>query len=81
MELPSCKGDAIELKEKWLSILCHIVKKYNLGKAMDILNERTLAYFALESVVSAKTLLNDLAHLAKFNYTGQLQVFHALYNN
>ena len=26
-------------------------------------------------------MLNDLAHLTKFNYTGQLQVYHASYNN
>ena len=26
-------------------------------------------------------MLNDLAHLTKFNYTGQLQVYHASYKN
>ena len=95
----SCKGDEIELKEKWLSLLCYIVNIYNWGNATKYtkcahsdlsqrdrrkiawLNEGTPAYLTLESVVTDKTLLNDLKHLTKFNNTGQLEVYHALCTN
>ena len=33
-----------------------------------------------ETVAKEKTLLNDLQYLTEFNHTGQLEVYHSLYN-
>ena len=90
---------SVVLKEKWLSLLCHIVKKHNWciatkyttsthsnlsrrdWRVIAWLNNETSAYFALESVIRDKADdEKDQAHLAKFNLTGQLEVYHALYN-
>ena len=29
----TCEGDEVELKEKWLHLLCHMVSKHNWGNA------------------------------------------------
>ena len=44
------------------------------------LKEGSPAFIALERVVMNKTLLGDLKYLASFNHTGNLEVFHSLYN-
>jgi hypothetical protein len=41
---------------------------------------RSPAYLALEKIVSSKALINDLKHLTAFNHTGNLEVYHSLYN-
>ena len=44
------------------------------------LKEGSPAYKALETVVKEKTLLNYLQYLTEFNHTGQLEVYHSLFN-
>ena len=38
------------------------------------------AYNALEKIVTDKNLIKDLKHLVDFRHTGNLEVYHALYN-
>ena len=42
--------------------------------------EGSPAYVALESVIKDKFLLRDLRYLTEFSHTGQIEVYHSLYN-
>ena len=42
--------------------------------------EDSPAYVGLEKVVTSKYLLNDLKYLVDFSHTGNLEVYHSLYN-
>ena len=44
------------------------------------LEEGSPSYIALEQVVKEKSLLSDLSYLTDFEHTGQLEVYHSLYN-
>ena len=44
------------------------------------LKEGSPAYKSLENVVRDKYLVNDLRYLVEFKHTGNLEVYHALYN-
>ncbi|XP_057308719.1 uncharacterized protein LOC130647027 [Hydractinia symbiolongicarpus] len=94
----SGNGNVVELREKWLSLLCHVKNKHKwesnkiyhkcehskLSKleqrSKKWLMEGAPAYKALESVVRAKSLLRDLKYFVEFKHTGNLEVYHSLYN-
>ena len=94
----TCKGDSLELKEKWLSLLhhvgnvhswddCKVFKKCQHNKLTKKETKEKVwllkgspAHQALEKVVANKGLLLDLMYLTSFNHTGNLEVYHSVYN-
>ena len=42
--------------------------------------EGSPSYIALEKVINDKNLINDLKYLLNFSHTGDLEVYHSLYN-
>ena len=94
----SCKGDPVILKEKWVSLMHHIINKHTWEDATTYtkcdhpklrkrdrlekkwLTEGSPAYNALESVVKDRRLLSDLIYLTDFSHTGNIEVYHSLYN-
>ena len=92
----TCKGSEILLKEKWISIMFHIqnihvfhghymytecghkkLPEYPNKQWIDPTSE---AFDALQRIVLGKNPLNDLKHLVCFSHTGELEIYHALYN-
>ena len=92
----TCKGREILLKERWISIIFHIqnihvfhshhmyrecghkiLLEYRNKRWIDLTGE---AFDALQRIVLDKNLLNDLKHLVCFSHTGELEIYHALYN-
>ena len=92
----TCKGREILLKERWISIIFHIhnihvfhshhmyrecghkiLLEYRNKRWIDLTGE---AFDALQRIVLDKNLLNDLKHLVCFSHTGELEIYHAVYN-
>ena len=94
----SCEGDPVILKEKWVSLMYHIINKHTWEDATIYtkcdhpklckrdrlekiwVTEGSHAYVALESIVKDKRLLTDMTYLTDFCHTGNIEVYHSLYN-
>ena len=90
----TCSGDEVLLREKWISVLFHIQdrhkwtgnSKFHRCEHAQIAGQKEWidcssdAFMALQLIVLDKTLLGDLKHLTKFSHTGNLEVYHSLYN-
>ena len=92
----TCKGREILLKEKWISIMFHIQNIHVFHghymytecghkKLPEYPNKQWIdptceAFDALQRTVLDKNPLNDLKHLVCFSHTGELEIYHALYN-
>ena len=90
----TCNDDPQILKEKWISILFHIQNKHQwsgnmvfhacchgeLSNNKEWLLPESEAFRSLQLIVLDKTLLSDMKHFTKFSHTGNLEVYHSLYN-
>ena len=92
----TCGGNVQLLREKWKSVLNHIVNKHKWSgnshfhkcehghippsEARQIcwLQPGSPAHLALEEVVLNNKLLKDLAKLADFCHTGNIEVYHSM---
>ena len=54
-----------------------ILPEYRNKRWIDLTSE---AFDALQRIVLDKNILNDLKHLVCFSHTGELEIYHALYN-
>jgi len=87
----TCKGDEEVMREKWLSILCHVSNIHDFPKNKhfkkclhsDIVDRNWLipgspTHNKLSAIIKNKRLLNDMIYFTKFKHTGNLEVFHSL---
>ena len=84
------------LKEKWVSIRYQITDQRSwenhdifdpcdhpdlrFDERRKWLQVGSSVYIALEKILTDRTLLNDVRYLCDLGYTGNLEVFHSLYN-
>ena len=82
----TCGGDPDMLREKWVSVLHHIVDRKCGHPAMSRRERKSInwlkagspAHVALEEVVTNTKLLNDVGKLTEFHHTGELEQYHSL---
>jgi len=87
----TCGGNALLLRDKWLSCVHHVVDRHEwngtlvsecghgpLDDDYEWLTEDSDAHKALKTVVQDKRLLKDLAKLTDFCKTGPLESYHSL---
>lgn len=90
----TCGKDEDVLREKWISVLNHVAdqhewegcSKYHrcahdqLTQKRKWLRKGSPAHEVLKAVVLDGTKIKDLKHLTHFMHSGELEVFHSLYN-
>ena len=90
----TCNKDEELLREKWISILNHVANihewegcsKYNKCSHEPLTQKRkwickgSPTHEALRAVVLDANLIKDLKYLTHYMHSGELEVFHSLYN-
>ncbi|XP_033101507.1 uncharacterized protein LOC117104760 [Anneissia japonica] len=88
----TCNGSYTQFKERWTSILRHIVDRHKwicceefhqcehdeVDMSKLWLTEGSDAHRALQVIVAENKLLKDLEHAVEFCHTGNLEVFHSM---
>ena len=75
----------IQNKHIWTgNILYHQCSHGELSRqdnfSKDWISAKSQAFQALQSIVSDKTILKDMAHLKKISHTGALEVYYSVLN-